>query len=91
MEKIVKSVAKLDMNTSKGFEADVMAAITEDCDRLVIDMQDTNYISSICLRTLRNGFKKMKSKGGEFVLRNVNPPVMEILEITGFAGNFTIE
>lgn len=91
MEKVVKSGARLDTNTAKAFDADVMAAITEDCTKLVIDMEDTTYISSICLRTLRNAYKKMKDKQSEFALRNVKPTIMEILEITGFAGNFNIE
>lgn len=91
MEVVVKSGARLDTNTSKAFDADVMGGITEDCTKLVIDMEDTTYISSICLRTLRNAYKKMKDKHGEFALRNVKPAIMEILEITGFAGNFNIE
>lgn len=91
MEVVVKSAPRLDTGTSKAFEEQVMTSITEDCDKLVIDMEDTTYISSICLRTLRNAFKEMKKKGGEFALRNVKQTIMEILEITGFAGNFMIE
>lgn len=91
MEVTVKADARLDMSTSKKFDADVMGAITGDCDKLYIDMEDTTYISSICLRTLRNAYRKMKGNGGEMVLKNVKPAIMEILEITGFAGNFTVE
>lgn len=91
MEMTVKADARLDMSSSKKFDEDVMSAITDECDKLYIDMEDTTYISSICLRTLRNAYRKMKSKNGEMVLKNVKPAIIEILEITGFAGNFTIE
>ena len=91
MENTVKAEERLDTSTANKFDEDVMGAITGECEKLYIDMEDTTYISSICLRTLRNAFRKMKSQGGIMVLKNVKPSIMEILEITGFAGNFIIE
>lgn len=91
MESIVKSGKRLDASAAKEFEAQITSAITPECDTLVIDMEETIYISSICLRCLLVGFKKMRAKSGSMILRNVSGTIMEILEVTGFAGNFIIE
>ncbi len=91
METIIKGVKRLDSNTYADFDKQVEEALIGDYDRIVIDLADTQYISSICLRVLLKGFKKMRAKNGEFVLRNVQPTVLEVLEITGFAGGFIIE
>ena len=91
METIVKGVKRLDSNTYAEFDKDITEAASGDCDRLVVDLADTQYISSICLRVLLKGFMQMRAKGGEFVLRSVQPTVLEVLEITGFAGGFVIE
>lgn len=91
MENVVSSAKRLDTTTAKEFDAKIAEAITPECDTLVIDMAETTYISSICLRSLLTGFKKMRAKGGQMILRNVSPTILEILEVTGFAGNFLIE
>lgn len=91
MEKVVKAMKRLDAVTAKEFDAMIAEAITPDCDTLVIDMADTVYISSVCLRALLTGFKKMRANKGQFILRNVQKSIVEILEVTGFAGNFIIE
>ena len=88
MEKIVKGVKRLDSNTYAEFDKDITEAASGDCDRLVVDLADTQYISSICLRVLLKGFKQMRAKGGEFVLRSVQPTVLEVLVLGGFLRNF---
>ena len=90
MEKIITAVDRIDAKNAADFERDLLNC-AEEVDTLIVDMQATKYVSSVCLRALLKAHKKMRSKQGEFILRNVNPPIMEILEVTGFAGNFNIE
>lgn len=92
MEKIIKSNARINEGNVSEFDKEITECIDDaECDTLVVDMSETVYVSSSCLRVLLKAFKSFRRKGGKFILRNVQPPIMEILEITGFAGNFTIE
>lgn len=53
-----------------------------------IDCKDLAYISSAGLRVL---LTMRKSIPGELILKNVDPSVREVLEITGFVDIMTIE
>ena len=55
---------------------------------IAIDCKDLSYISSAGLRVL---LTMRKSIPGELILKNVDPSVMEVLEITGFVDILTIE
>lgn len=55
---------------------------------IAIDCKDLAYISSAGLRVL---LTMRKSIPGELILKNVDPSVMEVLEITGFVDILTIE
>ncbi|MBQ1677938.1 MAG: STAS domain-containing protein [Oscillospiraceae bacterium] len=78
-------IGRLDSNTSVEAEKVVMD-LTERFDELILNMQDLDYISSAGLRILKKAFMAMRRKGGSLKLKNVNKMVMEVFEVTGFAG-----
>ena len=55
---------------------------------IAIDCKDLAYISSAGLRVL---LTMRKSIPGKLTLKNVDPSVREVLEITGFVDILTIE
>lgn len=57
---------------------------------LVLDFAEVNYISSAGLRVLLSAHKVMSKKGG-MKLVNVDEPIMEIFEVTGFNEILDIE
>ena len=57
-------------------------------DSVVTDCADLKYISSAGLRVLL--IIKKSLPGNEFILHNVNEPIMEILDTTGFSDLFTV-
>ena len=57
-------------------------------DSVVTDCADLKYISSAGLRVLL--IIKKSLQGNEFILHNVNEPIMEILDTTGFSDLFTV-
>lgn len=60
----------------------------EGVEDLVMDCKDLSYISSAGLRVLLTARKTVQ---GDVTLKNVDPSVMEVLEITGFIDILTIE
>ena len=59
-------------------------------EKLILDFQGLEYISSAGLRVVLNAQKKMQQIGGMKVI-NVCEEVMEIFEITGFVDILIIE
>ena len=57
-------------------------------DSVVTDCADVKYISSAGLRVLL--IIKKSLPGNELILHNVNEPIMEILDTTGFSDLFTV-
>lgn len=58
--------------------------------KLVLDLQGVGYLSSAGLRAILTAQKRM-SKQGQMVVKNIQEPVMEILEMTNFVDILTIE
>lgn len=57
---------------------------------LVMDFEGVEYVSSAGLRVLLIARKAM-NRQGDMKVRNVNPDIMEIFEVTGFSDILTIE
>ncbi|MBQ9490296.1 MAG: STAS domain-containing protein [Lachnospiraceae bacterium] len=76
---------KLDSQTSIDAEKYFEEA-SERFDHLILNMAELSYLSSAGLRILKKTHIKMNRKGGVLSLCNVNDNIMEVFEITGFAG-----
>ena len=57
---------------------------------LTLDLRDLAYISSAGLRVVLMA-QKIMNKQGTMVVRNVDPNVLEVFEVTGFSDILTIE
>ena len=60
-------------------------------DRLILNMAKLEYVSSAGLRIIKLLHMQMRQKDGELILKNVNSMVMEVFEMTGFAGLLKFE
>ena len=78
-------IGRLDSNTSVEAEK-VIDELTGRFDTLILDMKELDYISSAGLRILKRAYMAMRRKDGRLYLKNVNKMVMEVFEVTGFAG-----
>lgn len=58
--------------------------------KLVLDFQKLHYISSAGLRIILT-CKLTMNEQGEMKIRNIDPQVMQVLSITGFANDIIIE
>ena len=81
---------RLDSVTAPEVEA-VFHQMAERFDKLVLNLAQLDYISSAGLRSLKRLHMDMKKKSGALVLKNVRNMVMEVFEMTGFAGLLTFE
>ena len=59
--------------------------------KLLIDLEELEYVSSAGLRVLLAASKKMKAKQGNMVVCHVGEDIMEVFEITGFNDILNIQ
>ncbi len=86
---VIKISGRVDPITSKDLELVLNQAIDLNS-RIIVDLADTEYISSSGLRVLLACLKTLKEKNGKMILASLQPVVREIFEISGFSRLFLI-
>jgi anti-sigma B factor antagonist len=81
---IVDLEGQLDTGTSLSAETEINKVLGTGCSKLVINLANTDYVSSSGLRIFLITAKKMAAQSGKLKLCGPNDVVREILEISGF-------
>jgi anti-anti-sigma factor len=81
---------KLDADSTDGFAASLNGFIDRGDRRIVLDLAGVEYMSSVGLRALIGGAKRLMPLGGKIVLAAPKPRIRQVLEISGFTSIFTI-
>ena len=76
---------RLDAVTSPEAE-EIFLQMADRFEKLILNMDKLQYISSAGLRVLKKTYMAAIKKNGTLELSHVNKLVMEVLEMTGFAG-----
>lgn len=87
----IKTAKKIDVVYAPKLDAQLKGLLEAGEKEIVVDMADTTYISSVGLRAFASTQKRINKTDGCMLLRNVQPCIREIFEITGFGGVLTIE
>ena len=91
MAAIIKTEKRLDIAHAPAFEKELNRVFAEGETEIIVDMEETAYISSVSLRALLKAQKKVNSINGSLMLRNVSESVMEVFDVTGFSGILMFE
>ncbi len=81
---------RIDTTTVEQFQQAANTLMEEEHPDLDIDCTALSYTSSQGLRTFLMLQKSVMKHGGKMVLRNMNPQVKEVFDITGFSNIITI-
>ena len=87
---LISISGRIDSRCSVDLERALYKAIS-DSSRIVIDLADTQYISSSGLRVLLAGKKRLDERGGEMILLQLQPVVRDVFEIAGLGRMFLIK
>ncbi len=87
----IRTEKKIDAATAPKLDAKLKELLAAGETEIRVDMDETAYISSVGLRAFVSAQKKLNKTGGSMVLAHVKPCIMEIFEVTGFAGVLTFE
>lgn len=82
---------RLDTTTVPQLEEQINESI-EGAEKMVLDFQELEYLSSAGLRVLLGTHKTFMKRGnGKLIIRHVNETIYEVFEITGFLDILNIE
>jgi anti-anti-sigma factor len=81
---------RIDTSNADQFQQDVAPLMEGENPDIDIDCTDMSYTSSQGLRIFLMLQKSVKARGGKMVMRNMNPQVKEVFDITGFSNIITI-
>ena len=81
---------RIDSNYSDDLERALNKAVNE-YSKIIMDLKDTEYISSSGVRVLLAGKKMLGEKNGEMILVSLQPVVRDVFEIAGLARLFLIK
>ena len=81
---------RIDTTNADQFQQELTALMEGEKPDIDIDCTDMSYTSSQGLRTFLLLQKSVNATGGKMVLRNMNPMVTEVFDITGFSNIITI-
>ena len=83
----LQMIGRLDATSAPDAEK-ILLDMAERFDSLILNMGKLEYISSAGLRAIKRAYSVTRRKDGSLAIKNVNKAVMEVFEITGFAGIF---
>jgi len=75
---------KIDASTADSFEESLIRSIDEGNTRLVVDMAEVDYISSVGLRVFLLDAKKLKPLDGKIVLAAMQGPIRKVFTMAAF-------
>lgn len=87
---LVALKGRIDTTNADQFQQKLTPLMEGDNPDIDIDCAEMTYTSSQGLRTFLLLQKSVSTKGGKMVLRNMNPMVKEVFDITGFSNIITI-
>ena len=88
--KIVGLRGRLDANSFPAVEKQLQAVVDQGEKRLVLDLSELTYISSLGLRVFIAVAKEIQKANGKLALAGLNDHIYEIFKIARFTNIFSI-
>ena len=83
--RILSFQGNLDTNTAPDAESEITGLIDGGTQKLLVNFEKLDYISSAGLRVLLATAKKLKASSGDLKICCLNQTVQEVFDISGFA------
>jgi len=81
----------IDTYNSNYFQKRVQKAIEAGFIRLIFGCSGLNYVSSTGIGSFTTFLKTVKSQGGDLVMHEIQPKVLEVFQLLGFSQFFNIK
>src|SRR5215216_461560 len=81
--RLIKLIGALDLSGSYSIEVEFVRHCAGDNVRVLVDLSEVDYISSIGVQMLVNAANSIASRGGKMALLNPQSSVLDVLDLTG--------
>jgi len=81
----------IDTYNTKYFNDQIDKVLSAGYIKLVLDCNQLNYMSSTGIGAMTGIMKTLKTRGGEIILVNIQPKVMDVFQLLGFSSFFAIK
>ena len=88
---IIAFEGNLDTNTSPEAESKINELIDAGKQKLLVNFEQLNFISSSGLRVLLATVKKLNASGGDLRICSLNATVQEVFDISGFVTILSVK
>lgn len=85
---VMKVKGRVDSDSAPELDAALMNLLNENRNKLILDLQEVNYISSAGLRAMVKAYQAAKKSGGDVRLASVSEPIEVILRTVGMMQMF---
>ena len=79
----VQLIGRLDVNAAPDAEKALVGAAAR-FNSVTLDLAQLEYISSAGIRAIKSFYIAIRQKGGQYAVKNVSKPIMDVFEATGF-------
>lgn len=83
---LAKLSGRLDLAGARQIDLPLTAHVASTDARVVIDLSEVSFLASLGIRSLMVPAKAARARGGEVVLLNPQPKVMDVLTLAGLTG-----
>ncbi len=87
---VVSVAGRVDSGTAPDVEKALQELVEADRNQIVLDLKETEYMSSAGLRVLVSTLKAAKKSGGELKLAQLSTRVKEVLDLAGLTPVFNV-
>jgi anti-sigma B factor antagonist len=81
----------IDLYNVSFFKKELFKIIDKENTRVAVDLKDVSYMDSSGIGALVAGHKKLKNKGGTFVIYNINDDILNIVKLATLDRFFNIK
>lgn len=87
---VIAVTGEIDLFTAPEFKQRVMAPITAEIERVVVDLTEATFIDSSSLGVLIGAHRRMRGRGGHLKVACANDAILKTFRITGLDGVFVV-
>ncbi|HZO49402.1 MAG TPA: STAS domain-containing protein [Gaiellaceae bacterium] len=79
---IVTPVGEMDLYSASDLRRELLGAVGDGADTVVVDMETTTFIDSMTLGVMLGAVRRLQQRGGELRIACADPNIRRIFEIT---------
>lgn len=87
---VLSAAGEIDVATAPDLRAALLELIGEGRNRIVVDLEQVEFLDSTGLGVLVSSVKRVRADGGDLTVVCTRPHILKVFEITGLTSVFSV-